>query len=799
LLGVAVFQAPDAALGDGVFWHHDLRHHHYPWRVWAAREWLAGSLPLWSSEVGLGFPLMAALEGGALYPPTMGLFVALPDGLALNWSILLHQAWAGLGTWLLARSLGRSRLAALLAAVAFSMSGFLATHTLYLGMQNGAAWLPFTLFAVVRAVRSRAWWGAAGLGLAMMVLAGDPQVAVYGWILAGAVVLWRLGWPPRRAHLLALAAALAAVALAAPQLAATLELSGHGLRAGGLDRALAGLGSLPPQELLNGVLPEFFGFDRPADIPLSHSHRGQGYWGTGESHWEMAFYLGLPTLALALWARRSRFWIGVAAVAVVLMLGRYTPLYEWTRWLPGLGSFRFPVRFSLWLTLAAALLAASGLDAVVRAPPDRIWRGVRWGGAAVAAGWLALVGLHAGLEVLAPRAEAAVVARLAEPQPALEVAPDAGVLQRAALPLAEPRDPATIPAQARRILASLSESTAPTSDQTLWPLGVGAVLVLGGALLARRRLGDRAFGVACVALLAVDLHRFGGDYHPRVAREVVERPPSFLEAVDPAAGRVTVVGKRLPAVLDAEAATASLGLVWGLDDVIVPSPLLVARSELLARRAGLDLGEGSAADKARTLSENLEIARLMGVRYLLSLDPLEDPRLEPLRAGPVRLYRDAEALPRAFLVGCAVPVDGPDAAWELLGGLDLERQAVVETSTPDLPSCVSGIGGSARVASRSPTALEVEVEASRAALLVIAETWYPGWQATVDGAPVEVLRADFALRGVVVPAGAHRVALAYRPRWLRASVGLSLLGLLGLAGLSLRGSPRAPEVSSCRH
>jgi hypothetical protein len=796
LLVLAIAQAPDAAFGEGVFWHHDLKHHHYPWRVWAARTWAAGEMPLWSPEVGLGFPLMAALEGGALYPPTMGLFQLLPSSLALNWSVLLHQVWAGLGTWLLARTLGRTKLAAGLAAVAFSLSGFLVTHTLYLGMQNGAAWLPFTLFALARAAQSsrrHGWWAGAGLGLSMMVLAGDPQVAVYGWILGGVFVLWRLGRPVRAAHLAALGAAVAAAALAAPQIAATLELAGHGLRSGGVDTGFAGAGSLPPQELLNGVLPELFGFDRPADIEFSHSHRGNGYWGAGESHWEMAFYLGIPTLGLALWSRGQRFWLILAGVSVVLMLGRHTPVYAGLRWLPGLSSFRFPVRFSLWLTLAMAMLAATGLDILCSARPASLRRGLKWGALAVALGWLGLVSVHAGLQLRAPQMTRVIAARLAVPDPSFETVPGSGVLNRAGLPVSEPRDPAWIPGRAEQILASLLESTAPNSPQTLWPLGIGAALLLAAWLLAERRIGAPAFAAGCIALLVLDLDHFGGDYHPRVARLVAETPPSFLSAIDPAEGRVTVVGKRISAALDAEAATASLGLLWGLDDVIVPSPLLITRSELLARRAGLDLGRGSAADKARTLSENLAIAELMGVRYLLSEEPLNDARLQLLRPGPLFLYRNPAALPRAFLVACAHPVEGPDQAWQALGTLDLSREAAVEASPEALPDCGASSPGSAIIHARTATALSIDVETDRDALLVIASTWYPGWQATVGGVPTEIFRADFAFRGVRIPAGAHRVALSYRPAWLRPSLALAVLGLLGLGALAVPGLRPLPR------
>ena len=83
-LAFAVAFSPDAAVGEGVFWHHDLRHHHFAWRAWAAEVWASGEVPWWAPGAGNGFPLLAEGEGGLLYVPTMLLFVLLPDGLALN-------------------------------------------------------------------------------------------------------------------------------------------------------------------------------------------------------------------------------------------------------------------------------------------------------------------------------------------------------------------------------------------------------------------------------------------------------------------------------------------------------------------------------------------------------------------------------------------------------------------------------------------------------------------------------------------------------------------------------------------
>jgi hypothetical protein len=804
--------APDALLGLDTYWHHDLRTHHYPWRVWAAASWLQGELPLWCAGAANGYPLLADGQTGALYPPTMLLFMLLPGPLAMAWSVLLHHWLAGVAATMLARALGRSGPAALLAGVAYSFGGFLVTHTLYLGMQHALAWLPLTLLAVVQATRGlhgqepgagRRWWVATGLGLSMMLLAGHIQAAAFSWLLVGLVMLWRLQPclpEPRRAYAPALgfaAAALGAMALCAPQLAASMELSGFTMRGGGVAEAFAGIGSLPPPELINGVLPSFFGFERPADIALSYHHRGTGYIGMGENHWEMSFYLGIPVVILAswtLWRRRERFWWAVAGLALVLMLGRYTPVWGLFRMLPGMGFFRFPVRFAIWLVTAASLLAAWGLDDLAAEAEVRPQAVRRWLGLAVLVTLLAFgglttanLGLQLGDPVLRAKLTGHFMAQTELPPPPAELGP----LERATMPAGQPEDPALVPAKVERILDTLRTSTAPTSNRVLWP-AMMALLVLGGVILVRRRrLSAYGFGAAVLALLILDLHRFGGDYHPRVPASIAEARPSALQllAGDRDRFRVSTLDRHVPIGLDTEVVSASLGLLWGLQDVIITSPLLVVRNELVLGLVGLDLGATDGEQKVSAFLEHLPMASFLGLRYVLTTHAIEDPRLLPLRPGPVHLYRNLEARPLATVVGCARVADSPEQAWEGVQRLLPSHHAVIEPVAPlapELEACADpSPPGEVEILEHQAQDWLLRARMERPGLVVLAETWYPGWEALVDGQPTPIHTANMAFRAVEVGAGEHELRFRYRPGWLRPSLLASgaafLLGLLALA------------------
>ncbi|MSP55757.1 MAG: hypothetical protein EXR69_09175, partial [Myxococcales bacterium] len=548
---VALLFAPDAATGEGVFWHHDLRHHHYPWRVWAADQWRQGVVPWWSSQTANGYPLLAEGEGGFLYPVTMLLFVLLPSGLAMDWTVIAHQVIGAMGVYLWLRTPAPARsgptgavlspAAAWLAGLSFAFSGLLISHTLYLGMQNALAWLGWALWGT-RAQR----WPVVALAVGMMGLAGHPQAAAFGGLLC-ALDAARHGLrspKPLMFWMKWAGAALAGAVIASPQLVASLQLSQFSMRDGGVDSSFAHIGKLPALEILNFVLPALFGFDRPADVEQTYYHRGMSYWGSGEDSWEMCFYLGFPVVILAmLGVKREKWWAGVAVVAMLLMLG--TPLWGLLRHLPGFGYFRFPVRFSIWFTLALAVLAGHGVDRLrltrdVRAPTRAVRRFA----------FVLLFGLVlGGLGVRSQEGPIrSVLTRhyLAKTElpliPAGLSPPPSDPLHMAALPPPELISPAQVPAKVDQIYNQLCLTTSLLSSRTWTPF---FLLLLTAACLGRPR--------ALVAVVVLDLWIFGHAYHPRLPESQTRERPVWLqpEMTELGGFRTAILDRRIRPELDA--------------------------------------------------------------------------------------------------------------------------------------------------------------------------------------------------------------------------------------------------------
>ncbi len=817
---LTVLFTPEAATGQGFFWYHDLRHHHLPWRAWAAAEWLAGRVPWWAPGAANGFPLLAEGQGGFLYPPGMLPFLLFPAPAALTVNILGHQAWAGLGMHLYAHRRGMRGMAPYVAGIVWMFSGFMVSHTLYLGMQNALAWGGWLLWATLDRR-----WPVVSLCVGMIGLAGHPQAAAFLGLIGAVHAAGALRRPGEIARW-GLAAAGGA-ALASPQLVATLELSRSSMRDGGVDAGFAGIGAMPIQEWIGAVLPSFFGFDRPGDVTETYYHRGPGYWGQGVNHWEMCFFLGFPVVILAIiGARRSRGWAAGGLICLLLMAGG--PLWDLVRLLPGFGWFRFPARFAMGVSMAAAILAAGGWERAARLqlsarigigvsagiiPEPRELRQIR---AAVIAGLaLALAGAGLGtvaLEAAEPRMRAALTARFERKvaQQAeqagthqVEAAPPASPMLAAALPPPEPEVAALIPYKVDRIVAGLRRDVSLAAPEVWWP----ALTLL---LLA---WGLRRPGWLPLLILA-DLWWFGHGYQRLAPPGEVLQRPEWLSSnlTEPGGWRLTVLDRRGPEELDGQLLSASLGLVWGTQDVILPSPLLMVRNDAFLAATGLDIGDKGSVKVQRYLRRQAW-ARRMGVRWLLSRH--EIPGLQELmRTGepgpgtdPVRLYADTGALPRARMVPCWRQVAGPEAVWAGLDGADPARTVLIEDGTERAEQCAAGTGagigagitdgaawpGEARIVDYQPQS--VEIAATGPGVLVLADSWYPGWRATVEpggaaggagGAAQEVpiLRADLLFRAVVVSAGAHTIRFRFDPgragRLLPAA-GLGMIGMLGWA------------------
>jgi len=213
------------------------------------------------------------------------------------------------------------------------------------------------------------------------------------------------------------------------------------------------------------------------------------------------------------------------------------------------------------------------------------------------------------------------------------------------------------------------------------------------------------------------------------------------------------------------------------------------------------LGMARGDDRARLLD------LLSATRVVVDADPphwlaRRYTRLSPRGARPL-VYANPHALPRAVRIGAALP-EPPDPA-AALGRLadprfDARRIALLD-APPSALRLAPGTRapapeGRTRIVRYEPERVVLETDGRRAAVVVLSDAHYPGWEARLDGAPVRVLRANTLFRAVAVPPGPHRIELVYRPaslRWGLALAGAAALGLGGAMVAAARRRAAPPE------
>jgi len=176
------------------------------------------------------------------------------------------------------------------------------------------------------------------------------------------------------------------------------------------------------------------------------------------------------------------------------------------------------------------------------------------------------------------------------------------------------------------------------------------------------------------------------------------------------------------------------------------------------------------------------------------------------RPGPNKalvVLENPRALPRAYVTYRVRPAPPAEELLAVLSrsGFDPLAESYLE-GVPGLLA-VSGAplrGRPAAIVRDEPRLVEVEAELEAPGLLVLADSYFPGWQATVDGEPVEIQPANHLFRGVVLPAGQHRVRFAYRPRSLMLGIAASGLGaaVLLVLGWPATTSPSGRRPGSAR-
>jgi len=684
----------------------DFLNYYVPMTELAGDRLAAGQLPLWNDLACSGIPFLATLQTAVFYPPTW-LAAVVPAHPLLSALAFAHVLLGGIGAALLFRAWRCPWLPAVLGALVYLRAGPLG-QTLWPPAAATLGWLPWVALCTDRIVRggSVGWWLGLVGGLALQLLAGYPQLMLYGLAVCGVVALAaalaerRRGVAvlARRAGLLG-AAGLLAAGLAGVQLAPTAELIALGPRAEQLSPDAVhyltpeGRHTSASDVLGNLTLP------RPSRLMFD---KKTGYLGAAV----------VPLALAGLLARRREPlpWALLAAGALGLVLsdgyrGPWPGLYELYAGLPVFGSLRTPERLRIIPYLAAAALAAMGAAA--------LWRGgarrtrLLHAAACAAGGLVFVVAWRVGVGSLG----GAIFGSLA-----------AGLGVAAALP-----------ARGRLREAVL-------------------LVLLLGHLWDLRATTAAVTWIRHVPPLLLHTYNFPG----------VVLPPARFEELRRQVGDARMEILMLPLVASP--------LAGRIERPSCYEPLMPEQWAALHQRLiGADTTGRTLFERGLAEGTFYDVASVRGSVRLVFGVPVFEPNLDALpRAYFVTDYQVAE---RAEVFDHVANGD-----FDFHGRVLLDRAPVF----PPRP------GGPLRPLARRtprPERVEIDFTSREPGLVVLTDTWYAGWTATVDGEETDILLANGLYRAVAVPAGRHEVVFEYRPRSF--AIGAALSGLSALLLLAV--------------
>lgn len=730
--GTRVVSAPGNDL-ETIFFH---------WHEFGFGELRKGNLALWNPHVYSGAPYFGAFQPALLYPPNW-LNLVLPTAVAINVGVALHFIAAGLWTYLWAAHRRLAPAACVLGGLVFMFCGphFLQVLRGHLPNLRTIVWAPLILLAIDGAFAAPAlsWILLGAFAVAMQILAGHVQETLYTGVIVAVYALLCAARASRRLAALGcvLAMYVAAAALAAVQLGGGVGAVAGSIRSQ-LPYELASTFAFPPENLLTLVLPGIFG--DMVTVP---------YWGRWTLS-EMSLFIGVAPFVLALYGaccgRREtrRFSTALVVLTLLLAFGAYTPLFRpLYDHVPLVASFRGTTKFAFLAGAFLAMLAALGLDRLLRA--THVPR------------WPALVAAFACV--------ACFVAAFAIDRSA--AAGSDGVWARA-LAAIDTSDVAFryYPVARGGTFARRAGEYAAGS------LAIAGVTFFAVAVLwigARRR---RALAYGLIVLGCAELLVYARHTLLTFAVAPVEQKIAALRALQQRSGGDFRVQTLNPYV----AMSAHAYDIWGYD------PMLPSRyADLVARTQGVP----PAMLMVTPLRVIPPLFGMLRLRYVVYADE-----------GGVRVVPTGFAeLPRATLVPRWRVVRDRDAALDAVvdPAFDPGREVLLErepeewlrAETTDASALAGGASGGVRVADLSTDSVEIWVESSVPAILVVSDGYAAGWKVTaIDqlGAPsYDVLPADYVLRGVPLAAGRHHLRMEYRPTAFLVGRAISIVALIAYA------------------
>ena len=688
-------------------------------------------VPLWNPYAFSGHPHLADFQTAVFYP--LNIFGLFLSQIAF-WHLLriTPAIFGAFFTFLYLRNLKLSNIASFFGGLVFGFSPFIITWGEEVVMSpHSIIFLPLSLLAIDRLLSkfSRRYFFLLTLSVSFSLFAGYLQTTIYSLIFLSAYSVFRI-WSNKltiRAAISPFLAVLLGISIVAVQILPSAQLFFNSARSRtDFSEVIKGY-LIPPSVLITYLAPDFFG--NPAT---------RNYFFSGFHYYESILFIGIAPIMFALFVllrKREKLTVFLAIFSFVSLITVIdSPISRLFISLPiPFISTAIPNRILFIPALCFAVMGAIGLDWWQKNKKESLFRVILAVGAVY---FLVLSYLFLVKFRIWPFSE--------------EI---------------------------------FDEKKLVNLRNLVIPLGVFSIISVSAFLFKNRRLA----AYLIILVTAFNIFYFSNKYLVFSEKKYVFpiNPTVKFLTENQGFSRTLFVGNNI--------FTTNLASQYGIfypegyDSLnnknysqFIHKFRNVDEKNIMLKRSDADLGFENVG-RSFSSPDKLKLLNLLGVRYLVAKG--DDREIiskyllsEVFTDGEVSVFENTQALPKALLVSKGLRVDTMDAAIDKIRDFDL-------TNTITLPKDISFNEGqgSARVIEYGSDEVRIETISDEPKILMLSDSFFPGWKAEVDGRRAEVMRGDYIFRAVVVGSGRHEIRFYFDslPFKLGVLISLSALLLLG--------------------
>jgi len=732
----------------------DLGPYFYPMRFSLAQSFGAGELPLWDRHMAMGFPLLANFQSGAFYPPNL-FFLLLPFVNAVQAVFIFHYFVAATGGYSLLRQWRYPPYLALIGAILFTFSGMTVSLSNLLNHFQAAVWLPWVILFWERWFCSgsqRAFLAATLVSL-IQLLAGSPEVYMMSvglLVLDGLRLKREIRNLTYRQLLIRFFLSHGLVfGLAMVQILPTVELfmESRGRKIVSYGESVRW--SLHPLSLIN-----LFFLDKEVD---PNRFDGLRLFFSSEVPLMISLYLGVISLFgiclsfVKAGLREKGILLVLLTFSTVISMGKNTPVHPFLfRYIPFLDLIRYPEKFFFLIHIFLLFMTLRGLLTFLQSRED-------------------FLGRHGLLLLSIPLAFLFIYFLFRYERGSLI---EFITLKKTTSPILN------------HMLERFSLILVHLERQVALTFAICLLLFLWKKEKVRESLAQTLL----VALVFFDLSSAHRPYQFFLDAGFVNESPKVIKRPDPyrlmyipnpthlhpdfypsikesfGQGMATVYANLLP----------NTGVFHGFDYLQDIDAL---------RRWFYDLFIQTARNLPPERLYHLLAA--LNVKYIIAFQPFPPGRgmrlTQHLAEYGSYLYELEGVVPRVYIVSrTSVEETGLEVLKQLsMDQFDPLKEVILDRSL-SMPA-QKDFRAQAKIMRYGNKEVLIRASLSSPGVLVLTDSFYPGWRVYVDGKEKEILRANFFFRAVPLSAGEYLVEFRYRPRSFAAGLALSIITGAGLA------------------